>query len=965
MNTSDGFGAGSAPHQNGEGWEGAPRRPWVGSREGAGDDSGSSSEETSRVEDPQVIAALETYLKSLREGRACSRAEFLAHHAEISAALSGCFSGLEFIEAAAAELSGSPGDPETARAEPALPPQSQLGDYRILREVGRGGMGVVYEAYQISLGRCVALKVLPFAAAVDPKQRQRFQIEAQAAAQLHHPHIVPVYGVGCDHGIHYYAMQFVDGRSLAAIIRELRSSDGTASALAVSSASVGSAETEEASRRSGCTPGGRRSPSVPIRPGAADPLGNARPNADATPDLHHPVGGSSGAPTLSGTVHQDRAFCRNVARLGIEAADALDHAHALGILHRDIKPANLIIDHEGSVWITDFGLARFPGDLSLTGTGDVVGTLRYMSPEQALARRGVVDQRTDVYALGATLYELLALRPAFNGRDHQELLRQIGMDEPIPLRRLNPAVPRDLETIILKAMAKDPYSRYATAQELSEDLKRFRNDDPIQGRRPGPVERTFRWARRRWELVATAAAIFVLSLIVGTFVTWRQARETEEARNRLRHYLIKNFPMLDRSALDQVEKAGAILQGRSDIATRRRAFQVYDQVLENFQEASELPPTDMESRVVIARALCRLAYVHTMLSFQMGTMSRPEPQQMAKAGADFRRSITMLEELLNERLGDPVIRRYLADALGLKGMGCYHRFMHRPEEAERFYNRAIQLRRDLVRGTGLGGVANSRSLTDDTDERDDPLMLVYTVNAVSWMLEAAGRVAEVDRMRIQLEEDVAALAARFSGQEYQTLRRHWADELIKTQGPSNNLSMRRTTLLNARLATILDPENPQARNGLAWALVSIPDDPWFDPKQGLAEARKAVELDPKPGDFWNTLGVAAFRDRDWTTAIDSLERSINITGGNPHDWFFLAMTHWKQGKYKEARRCFDLALAGLKKERRDNLELLRFHAEAAALMGLPGPKSESECEGAKKADGPLKIGRERSTQSHQ
>ncbi len=165
----------------------------MGSRERASEESGSSSEEFSHTEDPQVIAALETYLKSLREGRPCSRAEFLAHHAEISAALSGCFSGLEFIEAAAAELSGLPGDPATARAEPALPPQSQLGDYRILREVGRGGMGVVYEAYQVSLGRRVALKVLPFAAAVDPKQRQRFQIEAQAAAQLHHPHIVPVY----------------------------------------------------------------------------------------------------------------------------------------------------------------------------------------------------------------------------------------------------------------------------------------------------------------------------------------------------------------------------------------------------------------------------------------------------------------------------------------------------------------------------------------------------------------------------------------------------------------------------------------------------------------------------------------------------------------------------------------------------------------------------------------------------
>ncbi len=169
---------------------------------------------------------------------------------------------------------------------------------------------------------------------------------------------------------------------------------------------------------------------------------------------------------------------------------ALEHAHSLGVLHRDIKPANLLIDREGSVWITDFGLARFSADSSLTGTGDVVGTLRYMSPEQALARRGVVDQRTDIYALGTTLYELLTLRAAFGGRDHQELLRQIALDEPVPPRRLNPAVPRDLETIVLKAMAKDPSGRYGTAQELSEDLKRFLDDEPITGRRPGPVERS-------------------------------------------------------------------------------------------------------------------------------------------------------------------------------------------------------------------------------------------------------------------------------------------------------------------------------------------------------------------------------------------------------------------------------------------------------------------------------------------
>ena len=195
----------------------------------------------------------------------------------------------------------------------------------------------------------------------------------------------------------------------------------------------------------------------------------------------------------------------------MQAAEALEHAHALGVVHRDIKPANLMVDSRGELWITDFGLARIRGDVSLTRSGDIVGTLRYMSPEQALARRGVVDQRTDIYALGLTLYELLTLRPAFDGRDHHELLRQIAMDEPISPRRLNKAVPRDLETIIMKAICKEPSNRYATAQELADDLTRFCEDRPILARRPTVLERGRRWVRRHRQIVGTAVTVLVLA----------------------------------------------------------------------------------------------------------------------------------------------------------------------------------------------------------------------------------------------------------------------------------------------------------------------------------------------------------------------------------------------------------------------------------------------------------------------
>jgi serine/threonine protein kinase len=258
-----------------------------------------------------------------------------------------------------------------------------LGDFRILREVGRGGMGVVYEAVQISLGRPVALKVLPFAAALDARQLQRFKNEAQAAAQLHHTNIVPVYAVGCERGVHFYAMQLIDGQTLAAVIADLRqrAHEGEAPA--------------DPQQTLAYVPG----PCPAAAAGQADtPLAQAL---------------STERPTRS------LAFFRTAARLGGQAAQALEHAHQMGIIHRDVKPGNLMIDGRGNLWVTDFGLAHIQSDSKLTMTGDLLGTLRYMSPEQALGQRVVVDHRTDVYSLGATLYELLTLKPAFDGRDRQ------------------------------------------------------------------------------------------------------------------------------------------------------------------------------------------------------------------------------------------------------------------------------------------------------------------------------------------------------------------------------------------------------------------------------------------------------------------------------------------------------------------------------------------------------------------
>ncbi len=727
--------------------------------------------------DDRVIHALETYLESLREGRAYTRAEFLAEHADISPELRRCFGGLEFVEAAVAGLPGVPSAASPLASEPALSPQSRLGDFEILREIGRGGMGIVYEARQVSLGRRVALKVLPHTAAGDPKQRQRFQIEAQAAAQLHHPHIVPVFGVGCDAGIHYYAMQYVDGQSLATIIRDLRA--GMAEFPSWAEPSV-QGEPGGAPYSTACAAvRGALPPAHEIAgfAGAMPPA--AALGGDTTVD-NEPR--DSGLPPIDGSatdVHKDPDFCRKVARLGTQAAEALEHAHSLGVLHRDIKPANLLIDRDGSVWITDFGLARFSSDSSLTGTGDVIGTLRYMSPEQALARRGVVDQRTDIYALGATIYELLTLRPAFDGRDHQELLRQITLDEPTSPRRLNPMVPRDLETIVLKAMAKEPSGRYTTAQEFSDDLTRFLNYDSIRARRPSLLERLARWGRRRRQLVAVLAFSLVFCAVVSLFYARRAElalKQTEIARNRYRDYIITHFPLLDRSAVNQVAEASAQLQSASDPAARARAFEVYDEILKLFQEASALPPTDVESRIVIARALCRLAYTRTMLGLQKGTPQGPDPKLAAAAGQEFERSFRLFEDLLAEKGKDPTICRYMADAFGLYGMGCLLRFTHRPREAEQFYKRAIEIRRDLARGIGAAGSPGNPAEIDEQAELENLSLLVFTVEVVESMMKAEGRAVEARDLCRQLEADVAAAAERFSGDRYRATRRRWSNE---------------------------------------------------------------------------------------------------------------------------------------------------------------------------------------------
>jgi tetratricopeptide (TPR) repeat protein len=532
--------------------------------------TGSRDGSAAGADEDRLADALEQYRALLEAGQRPDRHEFLARYRDIAAALSECLAGLEFVHEVAPELSrdAAGGTAKVPAAAEDLGQVLPLGDFRLLQEIGRGGMGVVYLAEQLSLGRRVALKVLPFAAALDVRQLQRFKNEAQAAAQLHHTNIVPVYFVGCERGVHYYAMQYIEGQTLAAAIRDLRQRAGLEAGEAGPQAGPGPALADElvSGRWAGA--------------GAADPQ---LTTAYAPPPVAGAPADDPSAP-VTAVLSTERslrgpAFFRTVARLGAQAAEALEHAHQLGILHRDIKPANLLLDGHGHLWITDFGLAQVRGDAKLTMTGDLVGTLRYMSPEQALAQRVVVDQRTDVYSLGATLYELLTLQPAFGGSDRQELLRQIAFEEPKAPRRINKAIPAELATIVQKAMEKNPADRYATAQELAEDLQRFLADEPIRAQPAGVVRRLRKWGRRHPAVVAAAAtaltvAIAVASGGVGWLVNDRATR-AEKTANAISTALQESADWQQRrrvpEALSAAQRAqAALLGGHADAAVRRR-----------------------------------------------------------------------------------------------------------------------------------------------------------------------------------------------------------------------------------------------------------------------------------------------------------------------------------------------------------------------------------------------------------
>jgi tetratricopeptide (TPR) repeat protein len=810
-------------------------------------------------DNPRVIAALEEYLSALATGHAPDRDAFLARYPEIATILSDCLQGLAWLR-------GVPPRAQVAPSPvPMVGPGARLGDFQILREVGRGGMGVVYEAEQVSLSRRVALKVLPFAAALDSKQLQRFKNEAQAAAHLHHTNIVPVFGIGCECGVHFYTMQFIQGQTLAALISALRSSAGREAAASARTTS----------------PYGPRAAQTQTR--------------DTT--LGPPRTGSAGNSIRAAK------FFRIVAHLAIQAAEGLEHAHQLGVIHRDIKPGNLLVEalsaqatvgeeaggEVARLWITDFGLAHCQSQAGLTITGDLLGTLRYMSPEQSLGKRAVVDHRSDIYSLGVTLYELLTLEPAFNGRDREELLRQVALVEPRAPRRLNPSIPADLETIVLKAMEKDPAERYARAQDLADDLRRFLEDRPIRARRPTLLQRLRKWARRH-KAASWACASVLLVCLVAASGFWYERQQQAAAET------LREAEAMRQRGLTEVRITDALDQAQSSCAKLHQVLRKNGGVFGLLNQPGKWRAYLQAARAALDQARALLdrggegidpALAHKALALECLLNTDETDQQFACALEKIREdAATVVEGNLNVFASDAAYQRTFThegfDVLG--GDPC--------AVGKRIARSLIQ--EQLVAALDDWSHARTRFSPQKPVDRllqaarlaaPDPDWGNQLRQESAWhdraVVEALARKARIADLSPQMLYRMAILLRDTNSVE----RVGWLRR-AQAQVPTDfwlNLELGSALLdtnpLEAsgfwRVALAVRPDSSAIHNNLSLTLIRLKR---FE--EAEAFCRKAIDLDPNDTAPHNNLGIALAHQKRLDEAVASYQKAIQIDPRN-------------------------------------------------------------------------------------
>ena len=420
---------------------------------------------------------VDEFTSQIRAGLNPQVADFQERYPQLHCQLEELLGSVKAIESLKSTAAGKAGSSASFHRTQ-FPMPETIGEYQVLSELGRGGMGVVYLGKHQTLGREVAIKVLPPSLAASEDRVDRFQSEAQAAARLHHTNIVGVFGVGQNDSFHYYVMDFVAGRGLDEFIRERK---------------------------------------------------KKRCESDSDSSSYSDSSSSSQPPHAS--THSDQAHFRWAARVGADLADALAYAHGQGVLHRDLKPSNFLLGDDGIVRITDFGLAKLSGsDVHLTKTGDLIGTPQYLAPESL---KGQYDARSEVYCLGLTTYELIASVPAFAGGSPAEVLNNITTIRPTKLRKLNSKIPSDLSTVIEKAISLEPESRYPDAQAFRDDLLAFSDGRAISARRASTWQNAKRWARAN-PLAASLSGLSFALLTLVAITTSIGYWSTHDALGKLR-----------------------------------------------------------------------------------------------------------------------------------------------------------------------------------------------------------------------------------------------------------------------------------------------------------------------------------------------------------------------------------------------------------------------------------------------
>jgi tetratricopeptide (TPR) repeat protein len=795
-----------------------------------------------------------------------------------------------------------------------------VGDYALIGEIARGGMGVVFLARQRSLNRPVAVKMLLAGTLMSDADEQRFRQEAEAAANLDHPNIVPIFEVGRHDGHSYFSMKLIEGGSLAQKLPDF----------------------------------------------AADQ--------------------------------------RAAARLIAIVARAVHHAHQRGVLHRDLKPSNILLSGGPDTpigqlepHVTDFGLAkRVEGDSELTQSGAILGTPSYMAPEQASGKKGVVTVATDVYGLGAVLYTILAGKPPFQGDSVLETIAQVKDRALDPPSRNGRRIDRDLETICLKCLEKEPGRRYGSAEEVAADLERWLAGIPILARQTGRAEHAWRWCRRNpavATLTVTVASLLILVLSGLVFSNRTIARERAEAE-RQRDEASR--------AVDEMytEVAEQWLEQQAALEPLQRTF--LEKALGYYQRFASEVSTDPKVRLKAAQAYLRAGAIQRKLGRfeEAGVLyqrvlpileglaaespSVPQYQSDLAAGHSdlgivlwvtghhaeaehaYRRAVALEEQLVANFPSVPLYRSGLAKSH--TNMGIVQSDLGNEAEAEEAYRRAVALEEKLVADypsmaqyqselaashINLGSLLMVRDRAAEAAAAyhraialagklaaDYPSAPVYRGYLASGhfnlgLLERRDRPQEAERAfreAIRLREKLAADSPGVPGYHSQLAETH-----LKLGEHLAEIGRFAEAEQEARKAIGLKEELSDARvqNNLAFSLATSPDPGMRDSQLAVRLAKRAVVLKPQNGGYWNTLGASHYRAGDWDAAIAALEQSMRLrAGGDPADWFFLAMAHGRKGNQTEARKWYSQSIDWMEKNKSQDQDLRRFRAEAEDLMGI-------------------------------